>query len=73
MSSCIEKVKRNHKCRICHKNLFRGYDRVHFEDDNYCFLCGYEKIQKKIGEWNNFLSELKTKYGKEIVIARLSK
>ena len=70
----LEKVKRSHNCHECKQLLYsEGSLRVNFGGSNYCIPCGYFRIKEEIDELERFLSELKNKFTKEIVLERLKR
>lgn len=71
----LENVKKTHVCRKCDKILSPKWEsmRVNFYGNNYCVPCGYFEIKEHIDELNIFLNELKSKYGKQIVVERLKR
>ena len=71
----VEKVKKSHNCYRCRKRLKPGDKRIFYHhrwlDRNFCIPCGYKVIKDNTEEEHAFLSEVKRKFGKEIVIAML--
>ncbi len=70
----LEKVKRTHNCHECKQLLFsEGSLRVNFGGSNYCIPCGYFRIKEEIDELEVFLSMLKSKFPKKLVLERLKR
>jgi len=68
----IESVARKHPCNDCHKILSPLDDRIYFYGGRYCIFCGYKKIIALNKECEQKLYEVKERFGKEIVIEKLT-
>ena len=74
----IEQVKATHKCNECSKMLYGprhkvGSMRVHIHGSNYCITCSYPLIVEEKEKIERVINELKSKYGKLLVVDRLTR
>ena len=74
----LEEVKHTHKCNDCDKKLYGPRHkipsmRICILSSKYCIYCGYSRAVTHKDELERLIQKMKDKFGKELVVDRLSK